>query len=201
MKATPTLLCIPDISGFTEFMSGTDFDLSSKVIPTLLNKIIYSNKIGLKVSEIEGDAVLFFKTGKMPSIRKLIEQCENFYLEFYEQLQTLKSQFKDEKDAPKIPEVLGLKIILHYGEEVTSTKVGNRIKLFGEDLIVAHRLLKNKIRMDEYILISEGLSNYYKEHDLDKEFDWGELKKNYTEYDHVGKIHYHYINLKPLVQR
>lgn len=200
MKATPTLLCIPDISGFTEFMSGTDFDLSSRVIPTLLNNIIYSNKIGLKVSEIEGDAVLFFKTGKMPSIRKLIEQCENFYLEFYRQLETLKNQFKDEKDAPKIPKVLGLKIILHYGEEVTSTKVGNRIKLFGEDLIVAHRLLKNKIRMDEYILISEGLSNYYKEHDLYKEFDWGELKTNYTEYDHVGKIHYHYINLKPLIQ-
>lgn len=201
MKTTPTLLCIPDISGFTEFMSGTDFDLSSKVIPTLLNKIIYSNKIGLKVSEIEGDAVLFFKSGKMPPLKKLIEQCENFYLEFYEKLNVLRDQFNDEKDAPAIPEVLGLKIILHYGEEVAFTKVGNRIKLFGEDLIIAHRLLKNKIRMDEYILISEGLSNYYKKHDLDKEFDWGELKTNYTEYDHVGKIHYHYINLKPLVKK
>ncbi|RRQ50637.1 DUF2652 domain-containing protein [Maribacter algicola] len=200
MKATPTLLCIPDISGFTEFMSGTNFDLSSKVIPTLLNKIIYSNKIGLKVSEIEGDAVLFFKTGKLPPIRKLIEQCEHFYIEFYEQLEKLREQYKEEKDASTIPEVLGLKIILHYGEEVASTKVGNRIKLFGEDLIVAHRLLKNKIRMDEYILISEGLSSYYKEHDLDEQFEWGTLKKNYTEYDHVGKIHYHYINLKPLVK-
>lgn len=200
MKATPTLLCIPDISGFTEFMSGTDFDLSSKVIPTLLNKIIYSNKIGLKVSEIEGDAVLFFKTGKMPPLKKLIEQCESFYLEFYEQLVVLREQFKEDKDAPVIPEVLGLKIILHFGEEVAATKVGNRIKLFGEDLIIAHRLLKNKIRMDEYILLSEGLTKYYEEHDLDTEFDWGVLKKNHNEYDHVGKIHYHYINLKPLVK-
>ncbi|MDC6389028.1 DUF2652 domain-containing protein [Maribacter sp. PR1] len=201
MKATPTLLCIPDISGFTEFMSGTDFDLSSKVIPTLLNKIIYSNKIGLKVSEIEGDAVLFFKTGKMPPLKKLIEQCESFYLEFYEQLVVLREQFKEDKDAPVIPEVLGLKIILHFGEEVAATKVGNRIKLFGEDLIIAHRLLKNKIRMDEYILLSEGLTKYYEEHDLDTEFDWGVLKKNHNEYDHVGKIHYHYINLKPLVKK
>ncbi|GGD81653.1 hypothetical protein GCM10011412_19290 [Maribacter cobaltidurans] len=201
MKTTPTLLCIPDISGFTEFMSETDFDLSSKVIPTLLNKIIYSNKIGLKVSEIEGDAVLFFRTGKMPPLKKLIEQCENFYIEFYKQLDELRDQYKDSKDAPIIPEVLGLKIILHYGEEVASTKVGNRIKLFGEDLIVAHRLLKNKIRMDEYILLSDGISNYYKEHDLDDSFDWGQLKKNFTEYDHVGKVYYHYINLKPLISK
>lgn len=199
MKATPTLLCIPDISGFTEFMSETDFELSSKVIPTLLNNIIYSNKIGLKVSEIEGDAVLFYKTGKMPPLKKLIQQCEVFYIEFYEQLQQLKEQYKKEKDAQIIPEVLGLKIILHYGE-VTSTKVGNRIKLFGEDVIIAHRLLKNKIRMNEYILLSESLAQYYKNHDMDEEFNWGDVKKNFTAYEHVGKVHYHYINLKPLVK-
>ena len=75
MKASPTLLCIPDISGFTEFMSETDFELSSKVIPSLLNKIVYSNEIGLKISEIEGDAVLFYKAGELPPFKELIEQC------------------------------------------------------------------------------------------------------------------------------
>ncbi|NNE75894.1 MAG: DUF2652 domain-containing protein [Pricia sp.] len=193
------LLCIPDISGFTEFMSDSDFELSSKVIPTLLNKIIYSNEIGLKVSEIEGDAVLFYKTGKMPTLTRLVDQCTFFYTEFYRQLDTLREQHKENKDSVSIPKVLGLKIILHYGEEVALTKVGNRIKLFGEDLIVAHRLLKNKIRMKEYLLLSEGLTNYYKSHNLDENFEWGQLKKNFTEYDHVGKISYHYINLKPLV--
>ena len=79
MKASPTLICIPDISGFTEFMSDTDFELASKVIPSLLNNIIYSNEIGLKVSEIEGDAVLFYKTGEMPSLTKLYDQCVDFY--------------------------------------------------------------------------------------------------------------------------
>lgn len=69
MKALPTLLCIPDISGFTQFMSKTDFELSSKVIPSLLNKIVYSNEIGLKISEIEGDAVLFYRTGELPSFQ------------------------------------------------------------------------------------------------------------------------------------
>ncbi|MFS4469761.1 DUF2652 domain-containing protein [Maribacter sp. 2210JD10-5] len=201
MKASPTLICIPDISGFTEFMSETDFELSSKVIPTLLNNIIYSNEIGLKVSEIEGDAVLFYKSGDMPSLSKLITQCEYFYTEFYKQLNSLREQYKKNKEAFNIPEILGLKIVLHFGEEVALTKVGNRIKLFGEDLIVAHRLLKNEIDLDEYLLLSEGLTNYYKEHDLKNGFDWGTLKEGATEYDHVGKIKYHFINLKPILEK
>lgn len=200
MKAAPTLICIPDISGFTEFMSEVDFDLTSKVIPTLLNNIIYSNEIGLKVSEIEGDAVLFYKAGEMPTLSKLVDQCAYFYTEFYKQLDVLKEKYNRDEEAWNVPEMLGLKIILHFGEEVALTKVGNRIKLFGEDLIIAHRLLKNKIRIKEYLLLSEGLTNYYKIHNLDENFDWGKLKENYTEYDHVGKIKYHYINLRPLVK-
>ncbi len=199
MKGAPMLLCIPDISGFTEFMSETDFDLSSKIIPSLLNKIIYSNEIGLKVSEIEGDAVLFFKTGKLPELEVLINQCRTFYIEFYKQLADLREKYKKNEQAAVIPDILGLKIILHYGKEVALTKVGTSIKLFGEDLIVAHRLLKNKIRMDEYLLLTEGLTDYYKEKDLDAKFDWASLKENATEYDHVGKIKYYYINLKPLI--
>lgn len=198
LKTEPILICIPDISGFTKFMSDTDFELSSKVIPTLLNKIIYSNEIGLKVSEIEGDAVLFYKSGKMPPLQKLVNQCAYFYREFYKQLEQLKEENKDNDKADRIPKVLGLKIILHYGEEVAMTKVGNQIKLLGEDLIIAHRLLKNKIRLKEYLLLSEGLVSYYKDDDLKGKFDWGELKENFTEYDHVGKIRYHYVNLRPL---
>ena len=194
------LICIPDISGFTEFMSETDFELSSKIIPALLNQIIYTNEIGLKVSEIEGDAVLFFKTGKMPSLEALINQCRIFYTEFYKELQALRIKYKNDKDSETIPEILGLKIILHYGKEIALTKVGNSIKLFGEDLIVAHKLLKNKIRMSEYLLLTEGLTDYYKENNLDDQFDWGSLKQNSIEYDHVGAINYSYINLKPLVK-
>lgn len=200
MKGSPMLICIPDISGFTEFMSETDFELSSKIIPALLNQIIYTNKIGLKVSEIEGDAVLFFKTGEMPSLEKLIEQCRIFYTEFYKELDILRERHKENKDASTIPKILGLKIILHYGKEIALTKVGTRIKLFGEDLIIAHKLLKNEIKLNEYLLLTEGLTDYYKEHNLDNQFDWGSLKQNSTEYDHVGKINYSYINLKPLVK-
>lgn len=199
MKAEPTLICIPDISGFTEFMSKVDFDLSSKVIPSLLNKVIYSNTINLKVSEIEGDAVLFYKHGELPDIEDLIDQCKNFYIEFYERLNELRQEFAVHKNAFQIPKVLGLKIVLHYGDEIASAQVGNRIKLLGEDLIIAHRLLKNDIDLNEYLLVSDALVQQYQYTVLNKEFDWASLHKGSTHYDHLGELRYHYTPLTPLV--
>jgi len=193
------LICIPDISGFTQFMSETDADLSSKVISSLLNNIIYSNKIGLKVSEIEGDAVLFYKSGELPSLKLLIDQCIYFYKEFYKQLETLKEIHDNSIDSHKIPTTLGLKIILHYGKEIDSVQIGKHIKLMGEDVIVAHKLLKNKVPKDEYMLISENLLAQYNMNEFDNKTYWGELKNGKNVYEHLGEINYTYIDLTPLL--
>ena len=194
-QASPTLLCIPDISGFTRFMSETDFELSSKVIPSLLNKIVYSNEIGLKISEIEGDAVLFFRSGELPPYKDLIEQCRYFHTEFYKQLHTLRARYNGNKSAKLIPRVLGLKIVLHFGEEVGLVPVGKRIKLIGEDVIAAHRLLKNDIPSDEYIIISGNLLKKYSEEDRSYKFDWGHYKEGFIMEEHLGQIDFKYIDL------
>lgn len=199
MKPQETLICIPDISGFTQFMSDVDFELSSKVIPSLLNKVIYTNTIDLKVSEIEGDAILFYKVGDLPPFADLIKQCTKFYTEFYKQLDKLRKVYASNEQAIEIPEILGLKIILHFGEEVASAQVGNRIKLMGEDVIIAHRLLKNDIEFDEYLLVSEQLINYYQKEVMGDEFEWGKLHTGSTDYEHLGKLNYRYIKLNPLV--
>lgn len=198
MKGEPTLICIPDISGFTEFMSRTDFELSSRVIPSLLNNIIYSNEIELKISEIEGDAVLFFRKGGPPSFKTLIDQCNYFYTEFYKQISSLQEEYKDTDQAFKIPEILGLKIILHYGDEIGIMPIGKRMKLMGEDVIVAHRLLKNEIPLNEYILISDELLKRYKKEASDSNI-WSNLKNSEIDENHLGKIGFHYISLSRTV--
>jgi hypothetical protein len=200
MKAKPTLICIPDISGFTQFMSNMDFELTSKVIPSLLNNIIYSNEIDLKVSEIEGDAVLFYRPGEPPPFEKLVNQCKHFYTEFYKQLAFLREKHSGTNGASKIPSLLGLKIILHYGEEVGVMNVGKRIKLIGEDVIVAHKFLKNKVPIDEYILISDSLLSRYNASITDKDFHWADLKEGQIEIEHMGSMNFSYINLAPLAQ-
>ncbi len=197
-EAERVLLCIPDISGFTRFMSETDFELSSKVIPSLLNKIVYANEIGLKISEIEGDAVLFFRNAPLPSLEEVVAQCFRFHSEFYKQLHTLQARYSTQEDAAKIPEVLGLKIILHLGEEVGQVPVGKRIKLIGEDVIIAHRLLKNDIPVHEYILISDAVLDAYKT-DLDKlVLERRPLKpeRGYMYEEHLGKLGYYYLDLR-----
>ncbi len=200
MEASPTLICIPDISGFTKFMSSTNIELSSKVIPSLLNKVIYANKIGLKVSEIEGDAILFYLPGKLPSFKELIDQCRLFYTEFYTQLHLLHKKYKKDDQSSNIPEILGLKIVLHYGKQVSSVPIGKNIKLMGEDVIIAHRLLKNKISINEYILLSEDLLLEYKEETIERNFGWGKLYERGTKYKHIGEVNYSFINLEPLVE-
>ncbi len=200
MESKPALICIPDISGFTEFMSSTDINLSSEVISALLNKVIYANEIGLKVSEIEGDAVLFYKPGKLPPFKRLVDQCRRFYLDFYDQLHLLHKKHVKNGEVDNIPRMLGLKIILHYGKQISAVPIGKNIKLMGEDVILAHRLLKNKIPGDEYILLSEDLLSEYKDETIERNFGWGELHDHDTKYKHIGEVNYSYINLKPLLK-
>lgn len=198
MNSLPTLICIPDISGFTQFMSETDLEISGKVIPSLLNKIIYSNEIGLKISEIEGDAVLFYKSGELPSFRNLVDQCRNFYTDFYKKMHSLNGELGEKWKEIEIPEMLGLKIILHFGQEVGMAPIGKSIKLMGEDVIIAHRLLKNNIPFDEYILFSEDLISQYDTNGFD-DLDWAHLQEGDIHVEHVGNVKFRYINLKPLV--
>jgi hypothetical protein len=180
-------------------MSKMDFELTSKVIPSLLNNIIYSNEIDLKVSEIEGDAVLFYRTGGLPSFRALVEQCRYFYTEFYLRLEELRIKHSDLDGASKIPEILGLKIVLHFGSAVALLPIGKRIKLMGEDVISAHRLLKNDIPLEEYIIFSEELISQYEHTVTDGDFDWETLKQGSIKVDHIGTIKFKYVNLTPLV--
>jgi len=199
MDNNATLICIPDISGFTRFMSDTNIELSAKVIPALLNEIIYANEVGLKVSEIEGDAVLFFKKGELPTFRDLINQCKSFFTQFYQQLDVLSKKYSDEKGIGNVPK-LGLKIILHFGEDVESVQIGNRIKLMGEDVIVAHRLLKNNINDDEYLLISDQLLNQYKDEVIERDFGWGKLQDSDERYKHIGEVNYSYVKLNKFLE-
>jgi hypothetical protein len=51
---------------------------------------------------------------------------------------------------------LSLKIIAHYGP-MTEYTIGQFKKLYGEVVVEAHRLLKNSIEGDSYLLLTDSL--------------------------------------------
>lgn len=79
--------------------------------------------------------------------------------------------------------------------EVGAVPVGNHIKLMGQSVIVAHRLLKNNIHSDEYILLSKTLLDVYGEDNVIRSFEWGQMQDGYIEVEDMGDVFFSYFDL------
>ena len=184
------LIFIPDISGFTRFVNTVEIDHSRHIIQELLEVIINSNKIGLEISEIEGDAILFYKYGDAPNLKEVYEQVERMFCEFHKHLKAYDHRRFCQCKACAGAVDLTLKVITHYGE-FTGYNVKNFSKLIGKDIIVAHQLLKNDNGQHEYWLVTEGLAKNKISGDLSNKLDWNKSIKE-TE---TGAIPFQYTQL------
>ncbi|MFV1981630.1 MAG: DUF2652 domain-containing protein [Rhodothermia bacterium] len=151
-KAT---ILIPDISGFTEFVSHTELDHASHITNELLSLIIDSNSVGLTLSEIEGDAVLFYKKGEAISSTDLVKQCLEMFEAFHARLRLIERDTICRCGACQSASDLSLKFVVHRGA-IKEFEIRGFTKASGVDMIIAHRLLKNDIDSNEYILASSG---------------------------------------------
>ncbi len=106
-----SLIFIPDISGFTEFVNKTEITHSQHIISELLELLIKTNDLNLKVAEIEGDAILFIKDASVPSIEDLISQSEKMFLQFHRHLLQYETQRICNCGACSAASGLSLKII------------------------------------------------------------------------------------------
>ena len=138
------LIFIPDISGFTQFVNSVELKHSQHIIQELLEIILDTNHMGLNVSEVEGDAILFYRLGELPDLDVMYRQVEKMFLSFHKQLELYESRRTCHCNACISAIHLSLKIITHYGE-FTEYRIGNFLQLIGKDVIIAHQLLKNDI--------------------------------------------------------
>lgn len=149
MEMEEVNLIIPDISGFTRFVHTTDEVTGNMVIYRLLSAIMKSNILELQVAEIEGDAILFFKKGRKLSPEEVLEQFDLMLKNFQKEVGLLSEEIGEEID-------LSLKLIAHYGP-TADYKLSGFHKLYGKTVIAAHRLLKNTIKSNVYVLITDDL--------------------------------------------
>ena len=194
--ATTGLLFIPDISGFTKFINQTEIEHSRLIIQELLEILINANETGLEISEIEGDAILFYKYGSPPAPEALYRQVEKMFCEFHRNLLVYEQTRYCQCAACKSTNTLTLKVITHYGE-FTGYTVKNFNKLIGKDIIVAHQLLKNDIDQHEYWLITDNLIREALPAGFPQVMQW----KNSSKQTETGTIPFQYALLSDLRNR
>ncbi|HKC37727.1 MAG TPA: DUF2652 domain-containing protein [Chitinophagaceae bacterium] len=191
------LIFIPDISGFTRFMNETEIGHSQVIIQELLETIIHANQIGLEISEIEGDAILFYKFGAPPDMNALYKQVEKMFHDFHRYLLMYDQRRICQCEACKTASGLTLKVISHYGEFTGFNMKNfskNFLNLHGKDIIVAHQLMKNDIDLHEYWLVTDQLMPESMPAQLPEWVSWNSSAKH-TEH---GSIPYQYTHLTPL---
>ena len=190
------LIFIPDISGFTKFVTKCEIDHSKHIISNLINIILDSNPLELKVSEIEGDAVLFYFKGMPPKKEEIIQQSKRMFIDFHTNLKAMERNFFCKCGSCTTASDLTLKFIAHYGV-CKEVPIHNSTKLIGSDVILAHRLLKNNIPEREYILLSEKYLKRQQSKSTIEE-DWVDIKSNIENFEYFGEIRTKYIPLSPL---
>ncbi len=175
-----SLLFLPDISGFTNFVQTTEAEHSQHVVAELLEVLINANTLDLQLAEVEGDALFFYKEESIPSLENLLVQVENMFTAFYSHLKMLEANRICPCNACAAAPALELKIIAHSAELQFIVVQDNR-KPFGAQVIEAHRLMKNKVTSDNYVLISQELASdvELKEDYRSKLYDFKEDKNTY----------------------
>src|SRR5688572_1209395 len=187
------LLFIPDISGFTKFVHESEIEHSRFIIQELLEILINANQIGLEISEIEGDAILFYKYGDPPALQEVYKQVEKMFCAFHRHLLSYEYRRLCQCRACVSAIDLSLKVVTHYGE-FAGYSVKNFNKLIGKDVIVAHQLLKNDIEQHEYWLVTDNLWQDRKQVHFAEWMEWRDRVKQ-TE---TGLIPFHYTQLSKL---
>lgn len=195
-KSAPALIFIPDISGYTKFVNTTEILHAKHILEELLEVLMEANEIDMELSEIEGDALLFYRKGKPPTVSEMMNQVQNMYTKFHEYLKQLDSHRICSCGACSSANNLEIKFVTHYGE-VAENHVKDRFVLFGKEVIVAHRLLKNEVPSNSYSIFSNSLMDACDTWEKLPEVASSDVIAMEEEYD-FGKANYSYVELESL---
>jgi hypothetical protein len=187
----PIFIILVDISGYTRFIRYHKISLlhAEKIIAELMESILREVDTPVVAHEILGDAITFYSIdqGLPDQADKIYHQLHKYFIAFRErEAELISSCSLCECDACHQVGKLRLKAILHHGQ-AAFTRVADIQKISGEDIIISHRLLKNSVPSQEYILMTFAFA--------DKCLFETTLKRHKEHYEDVGTIHLHLNNL------
>jgi hypothetical protein len=151
-----TILVLADIGGYTRFIREhrTSLIHAEKIISDLMESVIGASRHPLTLNKLEGDAALFYAIAdgnEAEVVQDVARQIHAFFPAF--------AAKRAELDACRICPCsacvqttrLTIKAVAHTGD-VVHKMVGRFEELAGEAVIVAHRLLKNTVKFEQYVL-------------------------------------------------
>ena len=163
MKLKHVALVMVDISGYTQFLRQRNLTLlhAEEIITQLLESVIDVAEYPLTLNKLEGDAA-FLYAEMDNNHQKVAQDILNQVLAFFPAFERKAAELSHDTaycdcDACSQIAHLKLKAFLHHGE-VVFKKIRQFEELAGEDVILIHRLLKNGVEADEYILMTKSFA-------------------------------------------
>ena len=188
---------ITDISGYTEYLTGSELDHANEILQSLFDAQLKAVKHPFLISGFRGDAIFMYvpETNFVQS-QSFLEALENFYIVFADTLQQMQYNTTCTCRACKNMSMLDLKMCIHYGDYLVQ-KLGDREELLGADVIVPHRMLKN------LVIEQTGIKSYALFSDVAAQklnlLEYCEKVVRHSEtYEHLGVVPMCVHNLQPI---
>ena len=184
-----TFVVIPDISGYTRFMQLNRFAAGHAqfVVAQLLDVIITAALPPLSPTRVGGDSVMFYAVSDRDDVTEgasgpsVAAAVHDMVTAFYRKRDELLASNLCPCEACKYIPELDLKVVVHRGD-ILRYRLRGLEDLSGMAVIEAHRLLKNSVGQDCYVLVSEAAAK-------DVRLLWKLAPEKHREhYDGVGEM-------------
>ena len=191
---------IADITGYTAFLSDSELEHAEDSLRDLLDLIIEQTKPPLVISRLEGDAVISYASeASFLQGQTLVEIIENTYVKFREARQRMHLNTSCDCNACQNIPNLDLKFFVHHGTYVLQ-KITNYTELVGNDVNVAHRIMKNRIKEETgiaaYAAYTQAAVDGLGIHEFAKE-----TQEHIEEFPDIGELKLYVEDLEPIWQR
>lgn len=151
------VIILADISGYTELLTAVADRRTAKVARYITARLFEATTEPFIVNEIEGDALFVYAVSddERDLVAATLTQLEAYADAFYHGMLELKSSnLCAAAELKALINRISMKFVVHKGSWQFD-QVGPHVKLIGADVILAHRLLKNKVESDSYFLFTE----------------------------------------------
>ncbi len=192
---------ITDISGYTEYLTGSELDHANEILQSLFDAQLKAVKHPFILSGFRGDAIfMYVPETNFVQAQSMLEAIENFYIIFADVLQQMQYNTTCKCRACKNMSLLDLKLCVHYGEYLIQ-KLADREELLGADVIVPHRMLKNhvieKTGIQAYALFSEIAAEKLSL----TEYCESQFVRHSETYEHLGEVKMCVLDLRTALER